>query len=238
MTSSPATPVILAGGLGSRLRPVIGERQKVVSGSGGRPFVFRILERLAKAGFNKALLCVGYKAEEVAASLGSSCCGVSLDYSVESSPLGTGGALRLAIGKTGSERLLVMNGDSFIDADLGSFIAFSCGKAASMLLRRADDASRYGKVILSDDAKIRSFEEKSPLSGPGLVNAGVYVLDSNLVETHFQPGFPASLERDFFPALSSKGLLYGLESHGAFIDIGTPESFKAADSFFEELNGN
>lgn len=220
--------VILSGGLGSRLRSAIGDRQKTVADVGGRPFICRILEQIAKAGVRKAVLCVGYKAEEVETALGSSCCGIDLSYSVENSPLGTGGAVRLALSKTEGERLLVMNGDSFIDADLGAFFAFASGKPAAILLRRVEDCSRYGKVAMDASSRVVSFQEKAPLSGPGLINAGIYILPAKLLSERLAEGRPASLEQDFLPGLCDDGLLYGMESDGAFIDIGTPDSYNEA----------
>jgi len=225
--------LILAGGLGSRLRSVIGETQKVIASVDGRPFVFRILDQLSRAGVKRAVLCVGYKAESVMDALGSSMLGVDLSYSVESSPMGTAGAVRLALRSTAASRLLVMNGDSYIDADLGSFMASAEGLPASILLSGVEDCSRYGKALLEDGSnRIRSFVEKGSVPGPGLINAGVYSFERELLVSRIPESCPASMEKDVFPSLLAEGLLYGFVSGSKFLDIGTPESYGQGESFF------
>lgn len=224
--------VLLAGGLGSRLRPVIGERQKVMADIGGKPFLTRLLERMGEAGIEKAILCVGYKAEEVRRTLGDEVGGVRLVYSVETSPMGTGGATRLAAELADTERLLAMNGDSFVDIDIGGFLRWAADKPAVLALVEVEDVARYGSVDVETDARIVSFREKGAFSGPGLINAGVYALSRELVLAEVSAGRPASLERELFPALAAAGRLYGVKTAGRFIDIGTPESFEAAAVFF------
>jgi NDP-sugar pyrophosphorylase family protein len=160
---------------------------------------------------------------------------LSIRYSQEIEPLGTGGALRKAIELVGSGTVLVMNGDSFVNADLGAFLRWYSGSRinASLLLTRVDDTGRYGRVELDDEGHVLSFTEKGDDQGPGWINAGVYLMEKTLVES-MPPGKAFSLERDFFPALAGKNL-YGYGCEAEFIDIGTPESYAKAEEFFSKL---
>ena len=222
--------LVLAGGLGTRLRSTIGDNQKVLAGVGGRPFIFRILEQLASSSIRRATLCVGFKADAVKDTLGESFRSLELAYSVESAPMGTAGAIRLALGASSSSRILVMNGDSFIDVDLNAFLSWSAGRASSILLTKVEDSSRYGRVSIDASSRILSFEEKGSGNGPGLINAGIYVFDRALLLDRIPQGRPVSMEKEIFPSLLRDGLLHGFVSDSPFIDIGTPESYKDANS--------
>src|ERR1051326_2058538 len=112
--------VILVGGLGTRLRPLLPDHQKVVAPVAGRPFVFRLLDQLADAGLKRVILCTGYKAEQVGELVGTDYRGLSISYSPEPAPLGTAGALRQALPLLHSDPVLAMNGDSFCEVNLGA----------------------------------------------------------------------------------------------------------------------
>lgn len=234
---SQVTVAILAGGLGTRLRPAVADRPKVLARVLDRPFLARLLDQVADAGFERVVLCTGYRAEQIEAEFGASYRGVSLSYSPETEPLGTGGALRLALPLLQTGTVLVMNGDSYCDADLNGFLDQhqAAGARGSILLVRVQDAGRYGQVELSPAAKIVSFREKQPNAPAGWVNAGLYLLNRDLVAA-IPAGRPVSLERECFP--SWLGLpLQGVATGGCFLDIGTPESYRAAEEFFGGLSG-
>ncbi len=129
---------ILAGGLGTRLRPAIGEHPKVLAEIDGRPFIAYLLDQVAAAGFRDVVLCVGWRAEEVERALGSAHGPLRLRYSREPEPLGTAGALRLALPALTGETVVVMNGDSYCDTDLVAAWRWHCGRAseATLLLVR------------------------------------------------------------------------------------------------------
>jgi NDP-sugar pyrophosphorylase family protein len=234
-TPADITAVVLAGGLGSRLRPAIGESQKVIARVSGRPFLLLILEQLSLAGIRRAVLCVGYKAETVIQAIGHSAFGIELAYSVEPSPMGTGGALRLGMEQARSPMILAMNGDSFVKLNLHAFIAEASSRPTAMLLAHVPDTSPFGKVTLEDDGHISSFIEKSAAIGPGLVNAGIYLFDRNLMMQRIPPQTPCSIERDVFPLLANMGLLYGVASNASFHDIGTPKSLAMAESYLHGI---
>jgi len=225
--------MILAGGLGTRLQSVVNDRQKAAAEVAGKPFFFHLLEKLQRSGLKKVILCLGYQAESVRQSLTDFQQKLELDFSCEQSPLGTGGAVRLALNRSRARQIMILNGDSFLDADL---IAFQHWKQhnnirAAVLLAQVDNVARYGQVTINNDGKILAFTEKGNSSGSGLINAGVYLIDRELL-TELPENQNISLEKDFFPTLVRNGLLFGQVSSGAFIDIGTPESFRLAQHFF------
>lgn len=223
---------ILAGGLGTRLRSVVADRPKMLAEIQGRPFLAYLLDQLTAAGVKYAVLCTGYLGEQVQATFGDSYGDLHLVYSQESSPLGTAGALRLALPLFRSDSVLVMNGDSFCDVNLSAFWAWHCAHSANatLVLTKMLDTTRYGRVHVAADGGIVSFDENSGESSPGWINAGIYLLTRPLLLTIPANGV-VSLEREMFPAWIGRGL-YGYQSEGPFLDIGTPESYVLAERFF------
>jgi NDP-sugar pyrophosphorylase family protein len=222
---------ILAGGLGTRLAACVADRPKALAMVGGRPFVTYLLDQLAGAGVGRAVLCTGHLGEQVEALLGPRWGGLELGYSREPEPLGTGGALLLALETLRSQTVLALNGDSFAEADLAELVAAhrASGAAATLLLTEVEDAGRYGRVERDAGGRISAFREKSA-GGRGWVNAGVYALERELLE-RVPAGRKLSLERDILPGWVPLGLR-GHETRGRFIDNGTPESYAAAQRFF------
>jgi NDP-sugar pyrophosphorylase family protein len=221
---------ILSGGLGTRLRPVVLDRPKVLAPLRKRPFIAHLLDQLADAGLPSVVLCTGHRGEQVRATLGDRHGPLKLAYSQEPAPLGTAGALRHALGRFCCGTVLVLNGDSYCDADLHNFLATHRERKAraSIVLRHVEDAARYGSVQFNADGAITRFEEKNSSYGAGWINAGIYLLDRRLIE-----GIPedraVSIEREMFPAWVGEGF-FGHLTEGRFLDIGTPESYAAAES--------
>jgi len=231
---SDITAVILAGGLGTRLRPAVFDKPKVLAEVCGRPFLSYLLDQLCRAGTREVILCTGYMGDMVQKIYGDTYKSLHLLYSLEDEPIDTGGAIRLATPLFKSDVVLVMNGDSYIDADIVSYVDwfFEKDRQASILLTRVSDTGRYGMVKAEKDESVLAFEEKGVARGSGWINAGVYLLKKSLIVS-IPPGKVFSLERDFFPSLVRKGLL-GYQCKGSFIDIGTPESYATAEKFFSE----
>ncbi len=248
------TAAILCGGQGTRLRPVVADRPKVLAEVQGRPFLAHLLDRLAAYGVANVVLCTGYQGDQVEALFGDSYGGLRLLHSQEAAPLGTAGALRAALPLLQGNPVLVMNGDSYCETDLRTFWAWHHSREAegSVLLTRMADSGRYGRVHLDAAGRLVGFEEKSADGGPGWINAGIYLLDIQLLET-IPVGRFVSLEQEMLPqwltmgsglANASKGAggsdqlkarrLYGYKSEGRFLDIGTPESYAAAHQLFAE----
>lgn len=229
---------ILAGGLGTRLRSVVSDRPKVMATVAGRPFITHLLDELAGSAVKRVVLCTGYMAVMIREVLGDSFRGMELAYSEEDTPLGTGGALRHASRHFSGDRLLVLNGDSYCQCDLDGFIAghAASGATAGMVLVHVDDVSRFGAILINKTSRVESFVEKGDLSGPGWINAGIYLLPVRLIQQS-APGRQISLEREVFPALIADGL-YGYPCTGAFIDIGIPAEYQRAQSLFSFTKGN
>jgi D-glycero-alpha-D-manno-heptose 1-phosphate guanylyltransferase len=228
------TAVILAGGRGSRLKPVLPHQPKVMAEFHGRPFLAYLLDQLVAAGVPKVVLCTGYRGVEIRTQLGHAYGSAPLTYSHEDEPLGTGGALRLAVPLLDSDPVLVMNGDSLIEADFKDYLAWFLGRpaAAALTLARVEDTARFGRVEVAGDDSITSFQEKG-VPGPGWINAGVYLLKKAVLEL-IPPRRFFSLEGDLLPTLVGQGL-YGHKVAGRFIDIGTPESYAVAADFLRRL---
>lgn len=223
---------ILAGGLGTRLRSVTGDRPKVLAPVGGRPFLARLLDQLADAELSHATLLTGYAANSVEAAFGHSFRGMRLSCSREAEPLGTGGALRLALPLLDQPSILLLNGDSYCDVDIPALVSKHRGanSAVTLSLAEVTDGSRYGRVLRDEHDLVTRFVEKGGSAEPGWINAGVYVFDRSVIEA-IPAGHAVSLERDVLPLQVKLGRVFGFPA-GRFIDIGTPESFAAAEAFF------
>jgi NDP-sugar pyrophosphorylase family protein len=221
---------ILAGGRGTRLRSVLSDRPKVLAPVAGRPYLSLLLDRLTEAGLNRVVLLTGYLADQVQRVLGESYRGMRLVHSPEPRPLGTGGALRHALPHLKSDRVLILNGDSWCDVALAEFYAFHRRKCAAMslVLSHQSDTERYGRVQVDDDGRVTHFAEKRG-RGPAWINAGVYLLERRLIE-EIPEDVSSSLEHDLIPGwLDRQENVFGMYSTGRFLDIGTPESYAQAE---------
>jgi NDP-sugar pyrophosphorylase family protein len=226
------TAAILAGGFGTRLRPVIANRPKVLAEVRGQPFLAYLLGQVTAAGLTSVVLCTGYMGEQVRVMFGDTYDGLHLVYSQEVVPLGTAGALRLALPLFASDPVLIMNGDSFCEIDLHALWAWHSARnaEATLLLNKTLDTRRYGQVQVNANGRVLSFDEKSASGGPGWINAGIYLLSRRLLLT-IPTGRAVSLEREMFPAWISQGL-YGYRHTRRFLDIGTPEAYATTEQFF------
>lgn len=225
---------VLAGGLGTRIRPLLGELPKLLAPVSGRPYLAHLLDWLRRFGARRVVLGLGYRAQAVIDYLQAEPAeGLELATIVEPQPLGTAGAVRFARGELRSDPVLIMNGDSFTDADLCEFVERhrASGVAGSILCAEVDDAGRYGRVEISAGGRIMSFAEKDPaFCGSALVNAGIYLLSAALLD-EIAAGKATSLERDVFERMPV-GSLAAFAGRFRFIDIGTPESLAFADGMF------
>lgn len=228
------TAVVLAGGLGTRLHAVAGDRPKVLVPVGRRPFLSYLLDQVSAAGIHDVVLCTGYMDQRIQQAIGSTYGQLSVCYSHEAEPLGTAGALRLALERVDDDTWLVMNGDSYVDADLNAFLAWHRERkfTASLVLTRVENAARYGTVQVGKDGAISGFDEKRGAT-PAWINAGVYLISRRLIES-LPSGKTLSIERDVFPRWIGNGL-GGFRTRSAFLDVGTPESYAQAETFFANL---
>jgi mannose-1-phosphate guanylyltransferase len=224
---------ILAGGLGTRIRGVLGDTPKVLApiaiGDRVRPFLDILLDWLARQGARRIVLCLGHLADRIATHLAQTPRhDLSIAQVVEPSPMGTAGALRFTGRRLASDPVMVINGDTFVDADLGAMLArhAATGASVTMLCARVDDAGRYGRVDIAMDGTVRRFVEKDPKVGEGVINAGIYLLGRGAIDK-IMGGGAVSIERDVLERLPV-GTIHTVIADGRFIDIGTPESLEAA----------
>ena len=232
-TALELTTAILAGGLGSRLRTVVAGRPKALAEVGARPFLAYLFDQLVAAGARDVVLCTGYLADSIRSLFGESYGTLCLRYSRESTPLGTAGALRLALPLFKSDPVLVMNGDSYCGANLAKFCLWHAARRsnATLLLTKMSHTERFGQVQVGPDGKVTAFQEKGGGQRPGWINAGIYLITRDWLE-EIPRDRAVSLEREVFPTWIGRGL-YGFQSEARFVDIGTPESYAGAQSFFD-----
>ena len=225
--------IILVGGKGTRLQSIINDRPKPMAEVAGRPFVEWLLLRLKSQGIQHIILCTNYLGEVIEMYFGNGRhWNLEIDYAREPGLLGTAGAVRHAVSKIRSDRFLVLNGDSYCHMDISRLEQIHCtwGARATLWLAKVSDSSRYGSVEIGINGVVQSFREKQTQKTPGFINAGVYLLERNVVEA-IPAGCVFSIERDIFPQLIGHGL-YAVAGDEIFLDIGTPESYAAAEQFF------
>jgi mannose-1-phosphate guanylyltransferase len=230
------TAFLLVGGLGTRLRQVIHTIPKPLATIGRSSFLELLLRQLRHQGIHRVVMCTGHLGEQITKEFGAGAAwDLAIEYSQEPHPQGTAGAVKFAEALTyGASVFLVMNGDSFVDMNFRHFFQFhqEHGGMATLAVRRVVDASRYGLVHVGANGKVAEFAEKSSSRIPGLVNAGVYIFNREVLR-HIPEG-RCSLELDVFPNLLAQGV-YAMEQHGTFIDIGTPEDYLRAQGMYEDL---
>ena len=229
MTSLGGVDVaVLAGGMGTRINSVLGDTPKALAPINGKPYLDHLLDWLDGFGAAKVVLCLGHLSDRIVAHVagrpGVSCV-------VEPQPLGTGGATKFARASLTSDDVLIMNGDTWLETDLGAFLESHKKQKcpASILCLRVDDVSRYGSVEITG-GRITMFFEKDPSrSGPGLISAGAYLFSQGALD-RLMSSEGGSLEKDFLQR-QPPGSVHGFVAKSAnFIDIGTPESLSRADA--------
>ncbi len=224
---SAVDAIVLCGGAGLRLRSVTGDAPKSLTSIGGRPFLDILLSQLRRHGFQHVILAVGYQRELIRSHFDNRAHDISLEYSIESTPLGTGGALRNAVDFVQSDSVLIMNGDSYTDADLSGFVADYCEAKAdlSVLVVPTDGRVDCGLVSVDPGGGVLGFKEKQSATGTQYVNAGIYMVTKSIL-CEIPPNQRVSLEEELFPRLLAEGKnIRAFHHSGRCIDIGTPERY-------------
>ena len=224
--------ILLCGGLGTRLRSVVSDRPKPMADIAGKPFLHYLVKMLSESGVKHLIFALGYMGEQIEAYFKSGeDYGLSISYSYEDSPLGTGGAIRNALSHVSEENVLVLNADTYFHTDYESLLREQLKNKAAMTIagRKIEDISRYGAILKDESGRILRWNEKmSPdqaeASCPGEINGGIYVMQKSLIEKI--PEGKQSLENDCIPAWLEDGVyLQALPSDGYFMDIGIPEDY-------------
>ena len=221
---------MLAGGEGTRLRPLTYTTPKPVMPLAGRPFLSFMLDWASSHGVDEVILSCGFMSDAVKLVLGDIYDGMRLRYVIEEEPLGTAGPVRLAYDEDVlEERFLVLNGDVLTDIDLTAELEQHerTGARATLALYPVEDTSSYGVVPTAEDGRVEAFIEKGGDDAPtNRINAGAYVIERELVDS-IPAGRAVSFEREVFPSLVGDGL-YAFDAAGYWIDIGTPERYLEA----------
>jgi D-glycero-alpha-D-manno-heptose 1-phosphate guanylyltransferase len=229
--------IVLAGGLGTRLRSAVPDLPKPMAPIAGRPFLSYLLRFLELNGVRRVILAVGYQRAAISDFFGSKYGGLELCYSVEETPLGTGGALLQALGEVQTSVLFVLNGDTFLRLDyqrLAAVLEQHPDAKLAVALRRVSDANRYGAVQVVDGC-IQGFSARGA-GGAGLINAGSYVMSRNIFEGYALPR-KFSWEHDFLESRVSTLRALAYECDVPFIDIGIPQAFEQAQTLIPEWVG-
>lgn len=225
MSAVPQACIVLAGGLGTRLKSAVPDRPKCLAPVGTRPFLEIQLQALAAQGFGRFVLSLGHMAALVQEAVRGFRVQADIECIVEAAPLGTGGAVAFAMREAQLAEAAVVNGDTFIEADLAAMRAplrTAEGERFRMATVAVADRARFGGVALAGDT-VTAFVEKGQ-AGPGLINAGLYRLHASVFEG-FAPGTAFSMETQVMPALLPARGLRAAVLAGEFIDIGVPEDY-------------
>lgn len=225
--------IVLAGGFGTRLQSVVADVPKCMAPVNERPFLHYLFNYLEEYNCTKVILSLGYKHEVVLEWLKSQERPFEVDYVIEDEPLGTGGAVQLAMQKATDEDVVILNGDTMFRVDLEQLFQFHQSRKAevSIALKQLEKFDRYGSVDVGDDMHIASFEEKK-YKEIGLINGGIYVINKQALSQKRLPQ-KFSLEKDYFEAFVGERNMFGLVSDTYFIDIGIPVDYQQAQKDFE-----
>jgi len=220
--------IILAGGMGTRLKSVVQEIPKPMAPIGDRPFLEILLNNLHDQGIEHVVLSVGYKHEIISKYFGESFRNIKLDYAIEKEPLGTGGAVSLALNHLFNDAFIMMNGDTLFDVDLKDFSIFHKQHSAnlSIALKPITNQDRYGLVEIDSAYKIIDFTEKQFTSN-GYINGGIYATSRKFINSLNLPD-KYSWEREVLEKETKSSLMYGYCSDSYFIDHGIPNDYSKA----------
>jgi NDP-sugar pyrophosphorylase family protein len=237
MPTSEMKTLVLAGGFGTRLRPLSCSRPKMLFPIANKPLIDYNLEALSKDGMDTVILAVYYMAESLVRYLGPTKNDLGIMYSREQRPLGTGGPIKKAQDMFNGDRFMAMNGDILTDFDYKRLLNYheEKGGIATIALTQVSDPTRYGSVELDWEGRITRFVEK-PEQGKApsnLINAGIYIMEPEIFD-YIPDGRKVRIETEVFPQLAEEQKLYGFESHGFWMDIGEPQDYLQANAMMLE----
>lgn len=220
--------IVLAGGFGTRLRQVVPDLPKPMAPVAGKPFLEILLSTLARKGFTRVVLSLGFMSEKIIAHFGNRYQDMELMYEVEAQPLGTGGAIRAALARCVADHVFVFNGDTYLDLEVDALErVWQSAHHPVIVVREVPDTARFGRIEMRD-CRVVAFLEKG-LAGPGLINAGCYVLPKDALDA-FPLYQPFSIETEFFINSLQRIRFDGFVTHSRFIDIGVPEDYALAQT--------
>ena len=225
--------IVLAGGFGTRLREVVPDLPKPMAPVAGKPFLEILLCSLARKGFGRVVLSLGFMADKISGYFGGRFAGMEMVYVVEDHPLGTGGAVRLALSNCQQDHVFIFNGDTFLDLEADAVECLWQARHHPIVVgRTVPDTTRYGRLLIAD-GRVTGFAEKG-VAGPGLINAGCYVFDRGQLDG-FTLNEAFSLEADFLTDAVCQMPVDVFVTEGLFIDIGIPEDYTRAQTLLAKV---
>jgi len=241
MASEKIDVIILAGGLGTRLKGIIPDLPKALSPINGRPFLDYILDFLEESdSVSNVILAVGYMADQIIETYTDRDeYNFEILFSREETLLGTGGAIKRALQYSTTDSAMVLNGDSYVDVRVNDVLAFHREKNASMtiIVKKIRNPDRYGLVRFDDTHRITSFNEKQTSATEGYINTGIYMFKRDIF-SHIEENRVISLEKELMSLFIRDNGVYAFATQGKFIDIGLPETYLVAEKFFKEALGH
>jgi len=221
--------IILAGGLGTRLRSVVPELPKCMAPVGGQPFIGHVIDHLKNEGIQRFIFALGYKSELFEDFLASKLLPTQVEISTETEPLGTGGAIKKACTLVNGKTVIIANGDTLFKVHLNKLVSFhhKCGADCTLALKPMKEFNRYGVVELNNDYSVKSFQEKRQYN-EGLINGGLYALQAKEFLTEDLPT-KFSFEKDYLEKNYQSRRIFGVIQDEYFIDIGIPEDYEKAN---------
>ncbi len=230
--------IVLAGGLGTRLQHVLPDIPKCMAPVNGRPFLTYVLDSLEIQKITKVVLSVGYRKEEIINYFGTKYNSISIAYSIENEPLGTGGAIKFALDYCNNEDIFIVNGDTYFNPDFNNMADWHTTSAAdiTIAIKYHTDTERYGLIDADQKGKIIEFREKDKLAGSGWINGGIYLVKNTIFNNFQQQKF--SIENDVFKVSCNSLNLYAFRTDAFFLDIGIPEDYERAQTLLTALTAN
>jgi D-glycero-alpha-D-manno-heptose 1-phosphate guanylyltransferase len=221
--------IILAGGLGTRLRSAVPDLPKCMAPVAGKPFLSYVINHLQRQGIEKFIFSLGYKHEVIEAFLDKDYAGYNKQYVIEKEPLGTGGGIQLACRQATEKNVLIVNGDTLFTINLRELSDFHHQHKAhcTLALKPMQHFDRYGVIELHENGAIKSFKEKLFYEN-GLINGGIYALQADALLNENLPAV-FSFEKDYLEKFYTRRPMYGIVQDEYFIDIGIPEDYEKAN---------
>ena len=226
--------IILAGGLGTRLRGVLPGIPKCMAPINGKPFLAYVLDYLISQEISKVILSVGYRKDQIIDYFGDMYCPLKIEYAIENQPLGTGGAVKLALDYCMQDDVFILNGDTYFIPDLQSIekLHFQSKADITIAVKHLPKTERYGLVQTDMDGRITDFRKRDSLSGSGWINGGIYLLKKKIFDDFPEGKF--SLENDVFKEICSRFKMKAFQTDADFLDIGIPEDYAKAQNMIKK----
>jgi len=225
--------IILAGGFGTRLQSVLPDIPKCMAPVNGKPFLTYILDYLITQKISKVILSVGFRKDQIINNFGDYYNSIAIEYAVENEPLGTGGAIKLAMNQVTGKSVFVFNGDTYFIPDLELMHETHEKNSADITIavKQMLETDRYGTVELDKNAAIIHFKEKESNMGTGLINGGIYLINRHVLDAFGEKRF--SLEQDVFKKSTHSLKMQAFRTDAFFLDIGIPDDYAKAQNMIK-----